>query len=467
MMNLTKHATDDLLNVLNALKPALKSIDVRTVAVCPSSEEDWQNLVTSIIISDKTLDEIKAEHENLRRVRNSDNQFAIFMKAYAFNYLIFDEIPNGKIRFPTPFGTNRVKTRVFNPLNLKVTSTQERLEGSTYYVLKAVDHGDLEARKNFWDIIYRQNSFAKTLGFPNVQKLIQNYLKIEKYDHNARKDLEITILPLAKIGNIRFSKKQVNINLQNPHKLNNLQLNLHLENYQRNVWLNPRQINGKDNSVAFGINNLLPLDTLIVELIHRDSGLTLDRTSKKVPLENIAEPFVKIVDTFCSLKKIEKMLFKPEEYGKNPDKIFENAVTWLLSLAGYETVNVGIIITKLNNKQEKFDELHLKNSYHIGSADIIAYEENERLILIDCDINTVDPRKVEKLAELKKHFRDKLKGYEKLRIVPILFTPRDFRKTSPSTDVMIADQTVIKRMFEFVVKGDREQARSLLYYSGL
>jgi len=88
-------------------------------------------------------------------------------------------------------------------------------------------------------------------------------------------------------------------------------------------------------------------------------------------------------------------------------------------------------------------------------------------LLIDCDIGTVDPKKVQKLAELGKHFRETLKGYEKLPIVPILFTPKDFRETSPSFEVMIADQAILRRIFEAVVKGDREQARLALYYSGM
>jgi hypothetical protein len=59
-----------------------------------------------------------------------------------------------------------------------------------------------------------------------------------------------------------------------------------------------------------------------------------------------------------------------------------------------------------------------------------------------------------------------LKGYEKLPIVAILFSPRDIRKSSPSIDVMIADQSVVRRIFEAVVQGNREIARSILYYSG-
>ena len=45
-------------------------------------------------------------------------------------------------------------------------------------------------------------------------------------------------------------------------------------------------------------------------------------------------------------------------------------------------------------------------------------------------------------------------------------TPQDFRKSSPSIDVMIAHKSVIKRIFEAVVQGNREQARLFLNYSG-
>ena len=125
----------------------------------------------------------------------------------------------------------------------------------------------------------------------------------------------------------------------------------------------------------------------------------------------------------------------------------------------------GFDVIRLRIGKKKFEKVG--EGYEIGSADIIAYEENKRILLIDCTINTVDPKKVKKLAELKKHFREELIGYEKLPIVPVLFLSKDFRETSPSLDVMIAGQSVIKRIFEAVVKGNREKARSILYYSGL
>ena len=201
---------------------------------------------------------------------------------------------------------------------------------------------------------------------------------------------------------------------------------------------------------------MLPFDWLQVELIHRDSGLTLDKDHRKVPLTNIAEPFLKTLDSFCSLHDFEKMLFEPEHEKKAQD-VFEDAVAWLLSLAGFDVI-------RLRLGMKSFDKLIVGEGYQKGCADIIAYEENERILLIECTTGPADEIKVQKLAETKKYFREKLKGYEKLPIVPILFSPSDFRKSSPSIDVMIADQSVIKRILEAVVKGKREDARSILYY---
>ena len=248
------------------------------------------------------------------------------------------------------------------------------------------------------------------------------------------------------------------MNIQSSSELDGLQLNILLKRESQTMWRDTREIERTNNSIVFSVASMLPFDALEVELIHRESCLTLDRAYETVPLENATEPFLKILDGFCSIDEFRKLLFEPETE-KKPQDVFEDAVTWLLSLAGFETIRLRI-------GRKPFDKLLNNGVYHVGSADIIAYEENKRILLIDCDIGTVDPKKVQKLAELKKYFRDNLKGYEKLPIIPILFTPKDFRATFPSLEVMIADQGVIKRIFEAVAKGNREQARSLLYYPG-
>ena len=79
---------NELFSVLTAFSPALRSFDIKTVAVRSSNGEEWQNLITSIICRTEDKAEIEEEHKKLPIIRN--DQFAIFLKASSFDYEIFD-----------------------------------------------------------------------------------------------------------------------------------------------------------------------------------------------------------------------------------------------------------------------------------------------------------------------------------------------------------------------------------------
>lgn len=111
----------------------------------------------------------------------------------------------------------------------------------------------------------------------------------------------------------------------------------------------------------------------------------------------------------------------------------------------------------MDGKKRTFDSLRLESGYDIGCADIIAYKENDCLLFVDCDIGALDDKKIQRLSETCKHFRKTLKTYGKFRFVPVLFTIKDCDAQSNS-GVRIADRKVIEKMFEELVKGNRDQA---------
>lgn len=431
-------------------------------------------MVTSIIISDKPIDEIKIEQKTIPKIRN--NFFALFHVALPYNDDVFNKMKEGNYKIPTEFGINNIHFGKINIFESKVVSSNEWIKGAYTLMLRATNFGVEEERKELWltideQVVEEQRILLTNLDFNTSSNLIKHHLKIN-YTKGDRKDLEIEVLPPATIKKLSFQKNDLEVILEKKSKIDGLQLNLDVKRDNRTVWkdyleIPLEKIEFENNPEVFRIPVLLPLDFLQLKLIHKDSGLILDTTNIKAPIENAAEPFVVVLDTFCSLDKLKRMLFEPENIGKNPDKIFDKAVTWLLSLAGYDTIHIGTHITKLNGKKETFDKIDKKSGYNFGCADIIAYEENERILLIACDIGSLDPKKIQDLCKTKKYFRTKLKGYEKLPIVPILFTPRDIRASSPSVDVFIANKDVITRIFEALVKGNRDRARSFLYYSGI
>ena len=86
---------DELFFIMKELELALNSMDVRTIAISPNPEENWQNLITSIIISDKSVDEIKKQQKQIPLLKQN-NKIRLYLRAYPFDNQLFGEIMEEK-----------------------------------------------------------------------------------------------------------------------------------------------------------------------------------------------------------------------------------------------------------------------------------------------------------------------------------------------------------------------------------
>lgn len=278
----------------------------------------------------------------------------------------------------------------------------------------------------------------------------------------------MTISDLARIRNVTFETSSFAVEISKILGLKDLQLNIsqgrsESGGFCRIVWRNHYLLDEVEAqqaretvSVIVQPPDLFPFDYITLELVHRGSFLVIDDDLKTVPLHNVVEPFFKVLSAFCPIDEFRKMLLKPETFENAPEKMFENAVSWLLSLAGFHTIYLGA-----NSKATKksFDVLRVHDKYHIGSTDIVAYEDNKRVLLVECDIKGVDEKKIQKLIEICDYFKSG-SGCKELEIVPVLFVPRDSGEAAKNTQVAIADRPIIESMLEELAKGDRESARS-------
>ena len=126
---------------------------------------------------------------------------------------------------------------------------------------------------------------------------------------------------------------------------------------------------------------------------------------------------------------MEKFLFHPEICAKPADKFFENAVAWLLALAGYSVVNLNPAKNKISFDKIKAPETDVE----IGSADLLAYEESKRLLLIDCDINGVDNSKVQSVVNAKKYLE--ITSRKAGGVISVYFQPGEFVDQQPWNEV--------------------------------
>jgi hypothetical protein len=452
---------------------------MRTIAVRPQLEEDWENLVTSMVVSEKSVDEVTKKQSELPKLRT--NQIALFTYTGALDFSIFSDFVEGSFgynRISVPaggsiaFGSLRVKTRKFNPLILKVVSKQRRTDETWKWVLTAEDSNTSPDREQLWTIVREQAMVAKIQGYGSMEELIRDILRIENVSHNI--DFQLMLFDLAKIKGVNFGDSSFEVEIEKPAGLQNLQLNVNVERtthggFRSTVLKKPFplleiEMSEEPTQLCLFRKNvelptLFPFDIINIELIHTNSALTLDHVYLSAPLKNPVEPFYNVLTAFCSLDKFKSMLLKPEEFKDAPEKMFENAVTWLLSLAGFQTICLAA-----NTKATKtsFDVLRKYDRYQIGSADIIAYENNKRLLLVDCDIGGLDEQKIQKLIELGKYFKT-LCEYRELEIVPVLFTSKNIREDDKKKPVAIVDGNLIERILEDLSKGDRKSASSKIY----
>jgi hypothetical protein len=82
-------------------------------------------------------------------------------------------------------------------------------------------------------------------------------------------------------------------------------------------------------------------------------------------------------------------------------------------------------------------------------------------LLIDCDINGVDNRKVQSVVNAKKYLEKLLDLPNGFSIVPAICTPKEC--DTIENGVAIIDCRVLKSILEEVAKGNSEKARNKFF----
>jgi len=471
--------------VVKAFYSSLRTIDLRAVAVKP--EKHWVNLVTSIFLSSKTREELSAEQDRLiENLPENTDKFGFFLGSYGVEHLQYlsGQIRQGRFtatRIPSKLqDMATIQYRDVDLVSLKVERHFQSYlkENGLWRLVGAKAEGNEESRRDLWEFVdSEQNGDARLRGFKDIYDMINETLGMNDFRRGNKTDFIVGIPVPARIIKASISNSSVNIQTKKAFNLTDLQLNLTVERWtrrgayrtvSREMKLVSRSRvelkNLPDHEFCHVTDSIQvpdskPHDSIKIKLIHQKiPALDLDETRLTVPLENAVEPFAKVLTSFCSLEDFRRQLLHPEEMKKGrmkADRIFENAVAWLLSLTGFS-------IAQLRD----FEKLRVpETKYERGSIDMIAYRENECLLLVDCDTSIPESKKVRSMIALRDYFdfiQDEL-GYP--RISSAIFSPRDCSEIIEDDQaVKIVDREQILRMLEDVMKGDQEQARQSLIY---
>jgi len=318
--------------------------------------------------------------------------------------------------------------------SVSVTQKNERRFWIEHFLLRTSKRSDgtkylVSFRKSMWE--------SDSLNYSDMYDLLNDIQEIDDYRSGDNRDFVVQVPVYARIAELKPAKVRVQMH----HAIDNLMVNLILkrdEGYQYKR-IDDQQVRVEKCKLVneepfcyiesdFSFKKVIkPHDFFDGSLFKPEIPvLILDRDRAIVLLQNTVEPLTKVLFKPYKFEDFRKHLFEPEQFRK-PQNKFQDAVAVLLSLIGFPTIVLGEKRFRKvgeKEKEENIDVVILESGYNVG-IDIIAYRENESLLLIDCTIDFPDERKMSNLTKLASFFssvKDE-KGFPK--ISSLIFSPKD------------------------------------------
>lgn len=201
----------------------------------------------------------------------------------------------------------------------------------------------------------------------------------------------------------------------------------------------------------------LRLDGVIVDE-HYDQ---VERCLHKFPekLFGNAFPMVNVLERFCSFKEFANQLLSPESC-KDPARVFERAVSWLLASSGVFCVLKLDEFEKLTIKDSKFDK---------GSVDLLAFAPlYSALYVVSCTLGLPQEKEISNIRECSEYLSRELFPDRPVKLLAVLITTK--MDTSRARDecvkrgIQLVDGTELRNLVEKLRLGD---AKGFISFWGL
>jgi hypothetical protein len=427
-------------------------------------------VVTSIQFSRLSVRESETQQERvLRRIRTESNEhFNVFL--FSFNFSEWDKVRGAFASGRVGNASHDIRVPAKDPSALPAVQAQQPLEDGWASVV-ATDNLK-ENPKRFLPALEDQRGWAKLLGYEDTYQLIADTLQVNNFGGADDKCLVVTIPIYARIVDGESKAHEVSVTSRFHRNLTGLQLNVVTQGWTssgmalRAISRETRRLKASSFAGKSAIASKTchfkrttndPSSFIEAELIHR--GIPVISVSKvrvRMISQGNAGMLLAALSEFCSFEVFRGHLLTPEKFkekGFTPQKIFEEAVSWLLTLLGYSVLRL----------QGRFEHLVIpETKYEVGSIDLLA-QKNGRLFLVDCDTSIPDSKKLNQMYGMTTYGGDAKKTPPFSQARTVVFTPRDCTQFQTSGNVTIIDGPKINRLFDNVLQDKKEDLETFLF----
>ena len=416
--------------LIKSFKKCYNSFEVCSVFF--ENEGTWHNIITTLYLSKKDsvtpINDVLFDGEKIKILKTHTNMttFSSYLTGLETGRI---NVQGFLIHF-NPVDYDYRDTRHDEYHNFRETENAETFELSRGFDV-------FNDNSNLRDYLDQLNPDVIKLGFRDVFDFISHYTGIKKYSRSYNYDLHIIVPVYFSLGEMFIENNIFYANVTFDPKFKDLQINvIGISENNRNTRFRGHIIVGCQQTVQIPLTNMPPDSKLQVSLFSRSLPELQIQETVYVPITKPLLPFSQTYDQFFKLDELETIVTKPQTLDSNKrSDLYEKAVCDLFSLCGLSTVLLG-----------ENEILRLENKTQIGSADILAYDGQEHLLVIDCDIMVPDIKKANNLVHLCKYLGD-LPGIRDIKyIIPVIVSPN--YSNNIDSEVLQLSESLIMKIFE-------------------
>ncbi len=340
----------------------------------------------------------------------------------------------------------------------------------------AINRGDAGPDQETLD---RASFDVRTLGYRDIYQAVSSCLQVHlDQSMNAGYSIFVSLPVYARIDAVSFDGSTFSSTISFHDRFNSARLVVHLlsgegwgarsgppkEEYEfclKNIGV--EKLGNSINRVTlstklqhWAIHDHIDARLLLGGLNLDEEGRELSGLLLKHPnrVFGVEFPLRLVLDRFCSVEDLSKQLLSPEKVSR-PSRVFERAVSWLLSSSGV------FCVVKL----DEFEKLIIKESkFTKGSADLIAYApQYSTIYVVSCTMDLPQDKEISSIKECAEYLSQELfdgnSGKVRAAMVTTKIDTSHAREECNKRSVQLVDGSELRSLMQMLSIGDAEGFR--------